>query len=233
MLNLGALEEVCKRSMKLGTFITKHGGIQSSRAKAAEKERVLKALAIALFTRTAIKHTGVDEYWTVHNNVSAKLAPPSALLNGAYEWIVYTNLSMTGGRVYLKTASIIDPEWLVDLPYFSDDRLPMKHDKSTYRQENVKKSLDYARAAIKAASESHALASSSRLFLCFGFAPVDLGPEIVRVPFWGVSSTLTRSDLQVRRFLKSVYAYAAFLMVILRDDIGDNLCAVADCQRSS
>ena len=85
-----------------------------TRASATDITGVLKALAIAFCTKAAIYQAGNDEYRTVHEDVSALLAPLSALVNGNFEWVVYNSLIMEeGGRVYLETATPIKAEWLV------------------------------------------------------------------------------------------------------------------------
>ncbi|CAG9951768.1 unnamed protein product [Clonostachys rosea f. rosea IK726] len=55
---------------------------------------------------------------------------------------------------YLQPATAINAEWLAELPFFQDARLPKKKDEDgTLRQPNVKDSLDSARARIEASKE--------------------------------------------------------------------------------
>ncbi|KAH6972542.1 hypothetical protein BKA56DRAFT_677492 [Ilyonectria sp. MPI-CAGE-AT-0026] len=83
---------------------------------------VRKALAIAFCTHAAINRTG-DEYLTVHENTPALLSPHSSLVGDRYEWIIYTNFHTSGGKQFLQTATAINAEWLVDLPFFQETRL--------------------------------------------------------------------------------------------------------------
>ncbi|KAH7127456.1 pre-mRNA-splicing factor ATP-dependent RNA helicase PRP43, partial [Dactylonectria macrodidyma] len=151
-LDIAVLEEVRKTREAVGRFMKNASKTPATRASGRDTESVRKALAIAFCTQTAIYDGSSDNYRTVHENVLARLAPLSVLLNGKYEWIVYTALNATGGKVFLETATPINAEWLVDLPYFQDERLPRKKDKlKSLRQPKVKISLDAAKARLTAA----------------------------------------------------------------------------------
>ncbi|KAI5458784.1 pre-mRNA-splicing factor ATP-dependent RNA helicase PRP43, partial [Mariannaea sp. PMI_226] len=146
-LNIGALEEARKTRTKLGQYLASRAKMPPTRASMADKTSVQKALATAFCTRLAIYHGGADEYRTAHDNVAATLEPRSSLLGSNCEWVVFTTLNKSAGKVYLKIATAVKAEWLVDLPYFQEDRLPLKGD-GKLRQEKVKKSLDAAKVRI-------------------------------------------------------------------------------------
>ncbi|KAM0514559.1 hypothetical protein ACHAPE_006855 [Trichoderma viride] len=173
-LNMRALEEVCKSRDNLEDFLRqpikylKDINILWTRAPDTDTTRVRRALAIAFCTQTAIHRTG-DEYRTVHGNTSALLSSQSSLIQGNHEWIMYDSLHKTTGKQYLQIVTAIDTEWLVasipysflqpneltvsqKLPFFQDDRLPQKRDGS-FRQPNVKLSLDNAKARIETAKK--------------------------------------------------------------------------------
>lgn len=110
-LNIRALEEVRQTRLSMVSFLTK-AKIAPSRAGVTDVTAVRKALAIAFFTHSAFNYTG-DIYRTVHENTPALLSPQSSLIRGNYEWIVYTDLHISGGKQYFRLATAINPEWLV------------------------------------------------------------------------------------------------------------------------
>lgn len=167
-LDYAALEEVRRSRESLGPFLKKTAKLAPTRVSTEDTSTVLKALAIALCTRTAIYHGGyADEYRTVHENISTRVGSKSSVLPGDYEWVVFNDLIKTGATVHMETVTPIDAEWLVvsvhikrvpshiagwltgaqDLPYFQD--LPLKGS-GLLRQDFVKKSLDTAKARIGA-----------------------------------------------------------------------------------
>ncbi|EHK17761.1 uncharacterized protein TRIVIDRAFT_226707 [Trichoderma virens Gv29-8] len=145
-LNMRALEEIDIKRGEMGASLEDTCKITPGRTSITDTTSVRKVLAIAFCTHTAIYRSG-DTYRTVHENTPALLSPHSSLVGGNYEWIVYTAFQTSGRRQYLETATAINAEWLVDLPFFQDSRLPTTGDR-LLRQENVKRSLDRARARI-------------------------------------------------------------------------------------
>ncbi|KEY72356.1 hypothetical protein S7711_01038 [Stachybotrys chartarum IBT 7711] len=147
-LDSGMLEQARELRDKVGRFIKRNTNLAPRRASMQDRLVIHQALAVTFCTRVALYHGSDDEYRTVPENVAARLNPHSSLIGGNYTWIIYTNLTMVGGHVYMNTATPIMVESLVDLPCFQDDRLPVKGDGSL-RQPNVKKLLDEARARIR------------------------------------------------------------------------------------
>ncbi|KAI9901934.1 hypothetical protein N3K66_003751 [Trichothecium roseum] len=148
-LYMQTLEEIRRKRQELGSILKNVAKLPPTRASIREPWRVQKALAIAFCNQTAIFHATPDEYRTVHENVATRLPPLSSLLGGNYEWVVYTNFISSGGKVYIDIVTPIEAEWLLDLPYFAAERLPLKGDGS-FRQGMVKQSLDAAKAGIEA-----------------------------------------------------------------------------------
>lgn len=145
-LDMEALEEVRKAREVCGRFFQFTAKLAPTRASVADLATIRKVLARAFCTQVAMHTLGNDEYVTVHENVRARLHPTSALVGGSdFEWVVYNTLSLSGRKVYLETVTPIDAEWLLDLPYFNEERLPLRGD-GTLRQPKVKASLDAARA---------------------------------------------------------------------------------------
>ena len=161
-LDYKALEEARKQRERLGPFLKNVAKFGATISSTTDKTVVLKALAEAFCTQAAIYHSSLDGYRTVHDNAPARLHPLSTVVNCNFEWIVYTKYNLTGGRAYLEGVSPVDAAWLAvslsshfqltnlltpaqNTPYFQDNRLPLKGT-GTHRQENVKKSLDDAKA---------------------------------------------------------------------------------------
>ncbi|KAH8886333.1 P-loop containing nucleoside triphosphate hydrolase protein [Thozetella sp. PMI_491] len=107
---------------------------------------IRKALARSFFFRAAIRQANVtdDLYTTVHGNFPAGIHPDSSLIGRPHEWVVYDSFVYTG-KQYLETVSAVDPDWLIDLEYFQDDKLSRKRGAGELRQPRVKASLDKAR----------------------------------------------------------------------------------------
>ncbi|KAH6970885.1 hypothetical protein BKA56DRAFT_660887 [Ilyonectria sp. MPI-CAGE-AT-0026] len=57
-------------------------------------------------------------------------------------WVIYDTFIYTG-RQYMQIVTAIDPEWIVDLDHFQDDKLSRKRN-GELRQPNVKASLNKA-----------------------------------------------------------------------------------------
>ena len=112
-LNHQALEEARKLREAIGPFLKGTAKLNPTRASMQGQTPVLKALAIALCTQAAIFQGSHDEYRTVHENVAARLEPHSALVNGNYEWIVYSSLTKSARKIYLDIATAINAGWLV------------------------------------------------------------------------------------------------------------------------
>ncbi|KAI8681206.1 hypothetical protein NCS55_00371100 [Fusarium keratoplasticum] len=124
---------------------------------------ICKALARSLFLNAAIRDQGAkaakgtgsivenedDLYRTVHRNHHAALELGSSLVGIKHEWVVFSKFAHTGSKQYLQTVTAIKPEWIIDLPYFQDDKLARKRN-GVLRQPYIKEPLDQARE--KAAS---------------------------------------------------------------------------------
>lgn len=107
---------------------------------------IRKALARSFFYHSALhcEKRGDDIYTTVHGNHPAGIHPDSSLVGINHEWVIYDTFIHTG-RQYIQIVTAIDPEWIVDLDHFQDDKLSRKRN-GDLRQPNVKASLDKARA---------------------------------------------------------------------------------------
>ncbi|KAK7418465.1 hypothetical protein QQX98_003957 [Neonectria punicea] len=151
-LNMRALEEVRKARLGLTPFLRDVAKIAPTRASITDMTSVRKALAIAFCTHAALHHTG-DVYRTVHENTPALLSPGSSLVNACYEWVIYTTFHTSGGKQYLQISTAINADWLVELPFFQEARLP-KTGNGALRQPNVKRSLDDAKARVEASKEN-------------------------------------------------------------------------------
>lgn len=132
---------------------------------------IRRSLARGLFIQSAIHHKD-DVYKTVHENQEALLHAHSALVSGKHEWVVWTDLTITG-KQYLQTVTAVESEWIEvflhsiksdmiylltsfqDLPYFDEKRMPRRAPDPTgfqpLLQPQVLRSLQAARAR-KAAS---------------------------------------------------------------------------------
>ncbi|KAM0421115.1 hypothetical protein ACHAPT_011186 [Fusarium lateritium] len=120
-------------------------------------DKICKALARSMFCNVAIRDPGSraakgngpivenegDLYRTVHRNHHAALHPDSGLIGIKHEWVVFDKFAHRG-KEYQQTVTAIKPEWVIDLPYFQDDRLTRKRN-DLLRQPYVKASLDQAR----------------------------------------------------------------------------------------
>ncbi|KAH7010035.1 hypothetical protein EDB80DRAFT_868555 [Ilyonectria destructans] len=126
-LDMRALEEVRKTRQGIGRFLQDVAHIEPTRVSITDMTTVRKALAIAFCTHAAINRTG-DEYRTVHEKTPALLSPLSSLVGERYEWIIYTNFHTSGEKQYLQTATAIKAEWLAELPFFQEARLPKTWD---------------------------------------------------------------------------------------------------------
>ncbi|KAF7543821.1 hypothetical protein G7Z17_g10425 [Cylindrodendrum hubeiense] len=143
------LEEVIqiRRQLK-GIAETMLGGpLKVAPFDANYKVIIRKALARGFYYRSAIKceDQGSDIYVTVHGNHPAGIHPGSGLVGVNHEWVVYDTFLYTG-KQYIQNVTAVDPDWLIDLEYFQDDKLSRKRGAGELRQPNVKLSLDKARA---------------------------------------------------------------------------------------
>lgn len=115
-LNARALQEANQLRSKVEWVYTRNMRVNKIPfADPNDLTKVRKALAVALFTHTAI-HKRRDGYATVHENADGMLAPDSSLVENGYEWIVATEFSRSpGGKQILYPATVIDIKWLVVL----------------------------------------------------------------------------------------------------------------------
>ncbi|RTE72017.1 hypothetical protein BHE90_013572 [Fusarium euwallaceae] len=168
-LNRRVLEEALRiRGLLVRSAKALFGDITEGNMSSGDKNyanNICKALARSLFCNVAIRDPGSkaakgkgpvvenegDLYLTVHSNHHASLHPDSALVGIKHEWVVFDKFIHSGWHQYLQTATAIKPEWVIDLPYFQDDKLAVKRS-GVLRQPYVKASLDQARE--KAASTS-------------------------------------------------------------------------------
>lgn len=113
-LDHAALEEARETRGALTPFLKQCAKYPPTRKSTTDNAIAQKALALALCTQVAVSSgRAAGEYRTVHENVPTLLGSNSSLLPGDYEWVVYTDLVMSGGKVHMETATVIDAEWLV------------------------------------------------------------------------------------------------------------------------
>ncbi|CAM1506325.1 Fc.00g059660.m01.CDS01 [Cosmosporella sp. VM-42] len=87
---------------------------------------IRKALARSFFYQSAIYMNPVDDiYKTVHGNQTTGLLPESCLVGMKDEWVIYDAFIHTT-RQYIRNVTALDPDCLIDLPYFQDDQLLRK-----------------------------------------------------------------------------------------------------------
>ncbi|KAI1851198.1 hypothetical protein JX266_003273 [Neoarthrinium moseri] len=108
---------------------------------------IRKALAAGLFFQSAIRIKGEDRYKTVPQNFEALLSPESALVGAQHEWIVFTEFKMSA-KQYLTTCTRVEPEWIMDLPYFAENRM-LKGRDGRVKQEYLQQSFARVRDALE------------------------------------------------------------------------------------
>ncbi|KAH8879245.1 P-loop containing nucleoside triphosphate hydrolase protein [Thozetella sp. PMI_491] len=152
-LNRPALEEVLQLRAQLKDLLRQLNIPLNSVpfSDASYYTNIRKALALGFFQQTAIMYQGhEDTYRTIHQGQHALLAPDSALVKGAHEWVVYHVFRLTG-KQYLHTVTAIEPEWIAELPYFHESRMPIRPKTGAVKQLYVKESLDKARERLGSA----------------------------------------------------------------------------------
>lgn len=79
---------------------------------------IRKALARSLYHHAAIqsKKLGDRCYTTVHGNIPAGVDPGSSVVGFPHEWVVYNTFGYAG-MPYLRTATVVDSEWLIVSEY--------------------------------------------------------------------------------------------------------------------
>ncbi|KAJ4156035.1 hypothetical protein LMH87_001249 [Akanthomyces muscarius] len=125
------------------------------KADPGKHANILKAITRAFSTQIAISLGSGDKYCTVDTNVTAMLHASCALVDLQPQWVVYTQLSRRSRFQFLDIVSVVDVDWLLDLPNFQPDALT--RDNGKIRQAAVKDALDAARVKATAAQLSRAL----------------------------------------------------------------------------
>jgi pre-mRNA-splicing factor ATP-dependent RNA helicase DHX15/PRP43 len=109
------------------------------------EDNIRKALARGLFQNIAIHSEKFEHtYKTINDNFPALIEAESAIAMMQHKWIVFNKITHVG-KSFINTATAVEPEWIVDLPYFQDDNLAQKRNGGP-RQPLVKEALDAARA---------------------------------------------------------------------------------------
>ncbi|RYP07554.1 hypothetical protein DL765_009121 [Monosporascus sp. GIB2] len=146
-INQRAMEEVLTiRRHVVETLVKKYGKdfVTGTPFGDFPDVNIRKSLAMGLFHQTAIKHKGEDVYRTIHQNQDALLHPESGLIKAGHEWVVYNSFVLSS-KQYLHVVTAVEPEWLVDHPYFQTERMSKKTNGRDLVQDFVKQSLDKAR----------------------------------------------------------------------------------------
>lgn len=95
-------------------------------------ENIRRALVAGFFMQVAKKDGSSKSYITVKDNQNV-LLHPSTVLNQDAEWLVYNEFVLTT-KNYIRTVTIIKPEWLLDIA-------PIYYDISTFKKGEVKTAL--------------------------------------------------------------------------------------------
>ncbi|CAH0002077.1 unnamed protein product [Clonostachys byssicola] len=116
-----------------------------------EGENIRRILARTFFRNIALKISSSDEderYRTIHGNFAALIAQESVLSTRDHPWVMYGTLRMGRNNLLMEKVTLIEPEWIADLPFFQDDRMK-KNYHGNFVQRRVKEELDRIRAAIE------------------------------------------------------------------------------------
>lgn len=134
----------------LSTLKTMRISIKSTPPNSPEYEmNIRKALALSFFHHSAIQIPDRQTYKTVRQNMHANVNPHSVLVNSENEWVVFDKFVYSGIQ-YLQTVTVVEAEWLVDLPYFRN--MPVTREGHP-EQPFVETSLESARARMDKGSE--------------------------------------------------------------------------------
>lgn len=95
-------------------------------------ENIRRALVAGFFMQVAKKEASSKSYITVNDNQNV-LLHPSTVLDQDAEWLVYNEFVLTT-KNYIRTVTIIKPEWLLDIA-------PIYYDISTLKKGEVKTAL--------------------------------------------------------------------------------------------
>ena len=103
---------------------------------------ITKALARGLATHVAWlpNRWEPDKYKTVHGNHHANISAESCLVGLGHKWVVYSTASAIAGPE-IQTVTAINPEWVIDLPYFALSRMPKKVGMNKYRMDEMAQEL--------------------------------------------------------------------------------------------
>ncbi|KAJ6785612.1 hypothetical protein PWT90_00485 [Aphanocladium album] len=149
-LSFHSLEDALDKRHLLAWYIKRKGIFSQPylpNLTMAERPLILQALTRGLCTNLAIcRRVDGTLYHTVGANVQAQPAAHSATAGDSTEWVVYSKLTRAGGRVIIHHVSPVCPDWLLDLPILSDERLDKDFAGKAFRQPYVKQSLDRIRA---------------------------------------------------------------------------------------
>ncbi|KAI4597189.1 hypothetical protein KJ359_004701 [Pestalotiopsis sp. 9143b] len=129
----------------------KHPGAKFNDSEYATNIR--KALAAGLFLNSAIRVQGEDNYRT-WNKQDALLSPASALVGGQHEWVVFSKFEAFGAKQYLSECTRIEPQWIMDMPYFAEDNI-MKNYVGRIRMPEIQESFARARARTAAKNDQN------------------------------------------------------------------------------
>lgn len=142
-----ALEAAVSLRRRMATSLYKqYPTMTKERASASHRSNILKALARGFCTQLAIQCG--DLYKTAYDGVMAKPHPNSAACHNPTEWIVYNTLSRSGPMMTMECVSPVNAEWLVDMPYFTEARMPKKSGGDVWWHPDIKESVDRARQRI-------------------------------------------------------------------------------------
>ncbi|KAI3321659.1 P-loop containing nucleoside triphosphate hydrolase protein [Xylariaceae sp. AK1471] len=109
------------------------------------EQTIRKALARGLYKDIAMATKGEDNFKTVNVNCIGLLGPESNLVGCSGKWIVYDKFTKSAGKPYFVVCTLVEPEWLMDLPYFQQANLAKKRGTDELLQPDVAQALRLAR----------------------------------------------------------------------------------------
>ncbi|KAF4984239.1 hypothetical protein FZEAL_527 [Fusarium zealandicum] len=146
-LSRRVLEEACRIRLQLKTPVSQvlRAALRSTSFGLDDYElKIRKALARSFFYRSAFRQPGLDLYKMVHDSHPAGIHPDSALVGQGHEWVIFDAFIHTG-KQYMQNTTAVDPDWLVDLDYFREERFAGKRNGMLRHPEAIE-SISEARA---------------------------------------------------------------------------------------
>lgn len=97
-------------------------------------DNIRKALCTGFFMQVAKKRSGSKGFITVKDNQDVLIHPSTVVKGPEAEWVLYNEFVLTS-KNYIRTVTIVKPEWLIELS-------PAYYDLSNFQKGDVKLSLE-------------------------------------------------------------------------------------------